>query len=578
MLKKLSLTLLVLLFLCFSIAIFGNESVTTYFPSSVGSYWIYEDQDGHEITRESAEDKVIPTQSFHAFSYEPAIEEWFDYIPHFQPNRFIVDDNGVAFHNSDEIAKFMKALLTKEIETLILMEPPEDVELSYEVTSEVSEQFLFLPLPISINEEWDTHKLRTSLELKVNDPSENETMEIDFSVIESGTVVDTETVETPAGTFENCLKIVYQTETELIAPQHFTEKPPGETMTTLWLAPNVGIVKCHREMEDMLIKTIPHIDVPFTTTINTIELKKFEIKPTGKDTNTNYFPVSPGSFWVYEDQDGKELTRRAIDGDVIPEKRLKVFNYKPPIENWDNYDGYLNSKLYEVTDKGVVLHVGDEAEKALQARLNEELDVIDEITFRIQESVKTDPNSQEQRAFEIEYVVDVKSQESFQFLPNTLNTNDEWDVAKIEASIDFQYFHKNTQNLPNSRPFNRNLWNITMVETGKVVGIESLKTPAGTFDDCLKVEFRSETTMNVSAGGQTESLGAPGETTKTIWFAPHVGIVKLHKQSENILLKALSKSSENEKGITEADLTIFNAIDVNSIELKDYEIKADKVE
>ena len=574
--KQLCLTFASILFLCFSITLFGNESASKYFPSSIGSFWVYEDQDGNEITRESVEDKVIPAQTFHAFSYEPALEEWFDYIPHLQPNRFKVDDDGVTFYKSDEIAKLIKARLTREIETLILMAPPDDAEISYEVITDSSEQYLFLPLPISLNEEWDTGKLKTTLQINVSNPSntDNERGHFNFSVIESGSVVDTETVATPAGTFEDCLKIVFQSETELIQPpEHFEHNPPGETVTTLWLAPNVGIIKCHREMEDMLIKAIPDDDFQFTTTVNTLKLKEFDIANADPDKETDYFPISPGSYWVYVDQDGNDLTRRAIADEVIPEKHLKAFKYKPTKDDWGNYDVYMNSKFYEVTDDGIVLHVGDSAAKALKVRLNKELDAIEEITNRIQDSIKNDATTEEQRGFEVKYEVDSKSEESIQFLPDIIQTNEQWDVAKFEANIDLQYFQSNTQNRPNNRPFSRNVWNITIVETGQSLGTESIETAAGKFNDCLKVEFRTETTMKVSDRLQSENIGTPGETTTTIWIAPHIGIVKSHKKSENILLKALSKSSENETDITEADIEMFNSFEEKTLELKNYEIR-----
>ncbi len=573
MLNKLCLTFVSILFLCFCITIFGNESSSIYFPSEVGSYWVYEDQEGNEITRESVEDKVIPAQIFHAFSYEPALEEWFDYIPHLQPSRFKVDDDGVTFYNSDEIAKFIKARLTREMETILLIEPPDDAEISYEVITDSSEQYLFLPLPISLNEEWDTGTLKTTLQISINDHGNNDIDQMDFhfSVIESGTVLDKETVETQAGTFEECIKIEFRTETEMSMTIDRDGNPPGETVTTLWLAPNVGIIKCHIVMEDMLLKTAPTDEIPFTTTEKTLELKKYEITET--ETNTNYFPVSPGSYWVYVDQDWNELTRRALEDEVIPEKRLKAFNYKPAIENWEEYDVYTNSELYEVSDDGIVLHVGVSAAKGLKARLKKEIDVIEEITNRFQESMKNDTTTQEQIDFEIKYEVDVKSEESLQFLPDIIQTNEEWDVAKFEAKIDMQYFSTNTQNRLNNRPFSRNIWDFTIIETGKIVSRESIETTAGKFNDCLKVEFRTETTVNVSDRWQSQELGTPGETTTTIWIAPHVGIVKFKKHSENIMLKALSQSAENERVITEADIEMFNSFEEETLELKEYEIK-----
>ena len=39
------------------------------------------------------------------------------------------------------------------------------------------------------------------------------------------------------------------------------------------------------------------------------------------------------------------------------------------------------------------------------------------------------------------------------------------------------------------------------------------------------------------------------------------------------MLKALSKSTENEKVITEADIEMFNSFEEETLELKEYEIK-----
>ena len=97
----------------------------------------------------------------------------------------------------------------------------------------------------------------------------------------------------------------------------------------------------------------------------------------------------------------------------------------------ENYGLFTNSNMYELSDDGIVLHVGDEAAKAVKAQLNKELNIIEEITNRIQESEKIDPTSQEQKGFEIKHEVDIKSQELLQFLPNTLTTNEEWEVADI---------------------------------------------------------------------------------------------------------------------------------------------------
>jgi len=50
----------------------------------------------------------------------------------------------------------------------------------------------------------------------------------------------------------------------------------GESVTTLWLAPNVGIVKFHQESHTPIMLEFGN-DEP-TTEVKTLELKKYEIK------------------------------------------------------------------------------------------------------------------------------------------------------------------------------------------------------------------------------------------------------------------------------------------------------------
>ena len=105
-----------------------------------------------------------------------------------------------------------------------------------------------------------------------------------LTIVEKGKVLGIERVETPAGTFKDCLKVEYRTYTGMaVFPEDAAEinaEPPGETLTTLWIAPNVGIVKFHQKAEDILLKTIPipEIESVVSTTVRTLELKRYEFK------------------------------------------------------------------------------------------------------------------------------------------------------------------------------------------------------------------------------------------------------------------------------------------------------------
>ena len=51
MLKKYHVVLSLLLVFGFSATLVGKQKADTYFPQGIGSYWVYEDQDGNELTR-----------------------------------------------------------------------------------------------------------------------------------------------------------------------------------------------------------------------------------------------------------------------------------------------------------------------------------------------------------------------------------------------------------------------------------------------------------------------------------------------------------------------------------------------
>ena len=576
MLKKLCLFLTFLLIFCFCVRLLGDESVSTYFPDTIGSYWVYEDQDGNEFTREAADSKEFPGETYHAFSYEPALEKWSDYIHHFQPSRYRIDENGITFFVSDKIEEAIKARLTKEVETLPILEPLGNSDVSFDVIVDVADKFFALPMPISINEEWDAAKLTATLTVKIDEPDQTggfDKVVFNFTVFETGNVVDTETVNTPAGTFENCLKIEYRTETEL-QYQHASsnDNPPGESVTTLWLAPNIGIVKCHRVVEDMILKVVPDDAIPFSTISYTLELKKYEIKSDASKTETDYFPNAPGSYWVYVDKDGNELTRRAVKDEIVPPNTYRSFSYKPTIENWEDYYACIHPSLFQVNQSGIQLYNGDEVEKAVKARLSKEMDTF----IQMEKKERENKPNQEIIPVDVNHNITVDSQDHFNVLPTRIALNNNWLASKVKAQIILKYEFKDAS-IPATPIRNQPpTLNITILERGNVLDTETVETPAGTFEDCLKIEYQTETTMeNISQGILTQLPFPPGESVTTLWLAPKVGIVKFHREAEKVILKPIAEAA---KGSIFSDALVdmleFSAsTTIKTFKLKKYEIK-----
>lgn len=298
MLKKFC-AVLIFLFVCsFSATLLGNETAKKYFPSTLGSFWVYEDQDGNELTRKAVQGEEIAGEMYHAFEYEPAFEEnWENYEYYVHPTLFKIEGTGIKFSIGDEVKKAYKERITKELKDLFEesrqnmpaeanFNPTFDVE----VEVETQDHFYMLSTPVTPNEEWDSMRIKPTLKIKVSSTQNNPEVDpelagqsmyssIYFTILETGIITGKETVETPAGTFKDCLKVEYRTETVMpkLPGSNPDDPKAGESVSTLWLSPNIGIVKFRQEAERPILQEgIPGSE-PITQ-IKTLELKKYEIK------------------------------------------------------------------------------------------------------------------------------------------------------------------------------------------------------------------------------------------------------------------------------------------------------------
>ena len=284
MLKRFRIVLSLLFIFGSNATLLGQERKDIYFPHVPGSYWVYEDQDGNELTRSAVEKKEIEGEMYSSFTYEPTLENWIDYDYHIHPNFYQIGEERVTFLVGDETQKAVKARLNKEMEIFrttlgVLME---GFDLLYDIEAETEDAFYVLPTSIPFNKAWEAMQITAKITMRSDPPQAPEEIIFDLTIVETGKVLGTENVETPAGTFENCLKIEYQTETKVeTSPSDQAPNPPGESVTTLWVAPNVGIVKFHQKREDTVLKTIPPPPLPLfkvSTTVKTLELKRYEVK------------------------------------------------------------------------------------------------------------------------------------------------------------------------------------------------------------------------------------------------------------------------------------------------------------
>ncbi len=311
MLKRISFIFSILLVLLLSATLRGNETAKLYFPSTLGSYWVYEDQNGNELTREVVEGEEISGVTYNGFSYDPELEDWIDFDRHFAPYLYHVGDEWVSCLVGEEAENAIKARLGKEMDIISELAqnvfattaPPElniTISLIYEVEAEAEENSFLLPLDVTPNEEWDSFNVSATISFTMDiqglpdlqGAPEIPTITLDIDIQEAGIILGTETVDVTAGTFEDCLKIQFQTETELTASEpNPNQQEPGESVTTIWLAPNVGIVKFHQESEKVFLNTMsdsdfseaslaqPDIEALLAPKVISYELQSYDIVP-----------------------------------------------------------------------------------------------------------------------------------------------------------------------------------------------------------------------------------------------------------------------------------------------------------
>ena len=240
-------------------------------------------------------------------SYDPALEDWADFEHYVHPYFYQVGADWVAFFVGAEIENAIKAATMKQMEDAIVMmrqalqeQMPAELnitlDLDYDVEVESQDYFYFLPTPATFDEEWTAIEINVVLTMTIDiqgmpieiPGGSTQTVKTYTTLIESGNVTGTETVETEAGTFEDCLVIEYRTDasTETAMSVEVPQGPQGPqeqqdvTLTTLWLAPNVGIVKFEHQHEASAENEEMGLVTPED---QTLELVRYEIKSSSSE-------------------------------------------------------------------------------------------------------------------------------------------------------------------------------------------------------------------------------------------------------------------------------------------------------
>ena len=208
----------------------------------------------------------------------------------------------------------------------------------------------------------------------------------------------------------------------------------------------------------------------------------------------NYFPDAVGSRWVYRDTDGSEWTREVIDGTSSHGVGYKVFTYTPLVS--ETALNHLKPDAFRVTDSQVFFIIGEKIDRYVQ----NELPVLVQDEF-------------EGLALNITVVPSTHSE--FVFFQSPLTPSSQWDAFNTDVNGSIVL-----QNLALLQfPFE-----VHVRVKGEVIAVGSLETPAGSFEETYQIEYQTESTRTLFSEAETT------QQHQTVWFVPHVGIVKIEDE------------------------------------------------
>ena len=208
----------------------------------------------------------------------------------------------------------------------------------------------------------------------------------------------------------------------------------------------------------------------------------------------NYFPDTVGSRWVYRNADGSEWSREVTDGNSVHGENFQVFTYTPPVTE-TGFDS-LKSSAFRVTDSHVLFGIGEKIDRYVQNELP--ASVADEFA-----------------GLELDITVEPITHPEFVFCQLPLTANFQWDAFRTNVNGGIVL-----QNLVLLQfPFE-----VQVSVKGEVIAVGSLETPAGSFGETYQIEYKTEITQVLFSEAETT------QQDRTVWFVPHVGIVKIEDE------------------------------------------------
>ena len=187
----------------------------------------------------------------------------------------------------------------------------------------------------------------------------------------------------------------------------------------------------------------------------------------GAASAQNYYPADIGNTWVLDSQDGAERITYTLEtaDEALGNGQLRSLKILTEVLGTDTVS--TNTFLIEIDEAGMQLH-----------KVVAELGVFG--------------------------VANMEFSPPAVFFPPTLPLGEIWETSG-ETEIDL-------------------VGPVTVSATNEVIAVEDVVTPAGTFENCLKIKIRTKTTAAIGAS----------RSTAYQWLAPDLGPIKFETDQDII--------------------------------------------
>ncbi len=217
--------------------------------------------------------------------------------------------------------------------------------------------------------------------------------------------------------------------------------------------------------------------------------------PAPIETKPNYFPDAVGSRWVYRNVDGAEWTREITDGHDSQDGDYQTFTYIPLVPEAEI--DFLKPTFFRVAQNRIFFDVKEKIDRYIQTEL---------LT-----SVKDDFEG-----LEVDVALEPISYPELLFFQISLTSNSQWETLNVKVNGNITLQNLTLLQIP---------FEVHFIIRGEVVSEGAIETLAGRFENTFQVKYRTEIVQTVFSN--EESI----IRDQTIWFVPHIGIVRIEDDS-----------------------------------------------